>query len=333
MLPIRENFLETIHPNGNPDRLVNGYEFMGLAVPDPLLAVTQHGLKRGEEGKDGFGVTWSWAENQPAAAPLPHNDVIVIKDVTAWEDTLTLPDLENLDWTAAKAAADALRGKDLFVSAFFPSGLFERLHFLLGFEGALISLMAEPEATKALIEKLGAHRMRYAELLVENLNPEMVFLHDDWGMKHNLFVSPEVWRDMIKPHYEELYRYLASKNLIIVHHADSFLEPIVGDMADMGVAVWQGVLPENDIVRLQKELAGRMTLMGGLDAAAIDMPTSTEAQIPAETRRACEAYSPGGHFIPCFTYGGPKDMIFKGGEAVIADEVNCYNKEIYGVSC
>ena len=54
--------------------------------------------------------------------------------------------------------------------------------------------------------------------------------------------------------------------VLVMHHADSFLEPIVEDMAEIGVDVWQGVLPENDILKLQKQLDGRMTLMGGIDA-------------------------------------------------------------------
>jgi hypothetical protein len=137
---------------------------------------------------------------------------------------------------------------------------------------------------------------------------------------------------MIRPHYEELYGYLRSKDIIVIHHADSFLEPIVSDMVDLGVAVWQGTLPENDIVRLQKELGGRMTLMGGLDAGIVDTPTTTEEAIRRETRRACETYAPGGHFIPSFTYGGPSDMIFRDGEKYITDEVNQYNKEVYGVA-
>jgi hypothetical protein len=329
MLTVRENFLETIQADGKPDRLVNGYEFMELIVPDPVMLASSHNLKRGSRGLDGFGITWEWTADQPAAAPLPDASTFVIKDVTRWEETFVPPDLENLDWNDTIARAEAAAGSDKFVTGFFPSGLFERLHFLMGFENALVNLMIEPEATKALIAALGKYRMRYTELIVEKIKPEMFFVHDDWGMKHSLFTSPEVWRDMIKPHYKELYDYLQSKDILIVHHADSFLEPIVEDMVELGVAVWQGVLPENDIVKLQKELGGRMTLMGGLDAGIVDTPTATEEAIRRETRRACETYGPGGHFIPSFTYGGPNDMIFKAGAAIIKDEVDRYNQEVY----
>ena len=51
------------------------------------------------------------------------------------------------------------------------------------------------------------------------------------------------------------------------NHADSYLAPIVEDMAEIGIQVWQGVLPENDIPALQQKLHGRLVLMGGMGAA------------------------------------------------------------------
>ena len=127
-----------------------------------------------------------------------------------------------------------------------------------------------------------------------------MFSHDDWGSKNSLFMSPETWREFIKPQYIKTYRYMKDHGVIVIHHADSFLEPIVEDMVDLGIDVWQGVLPQNDIPALQKQLDGRMTLMGGIDAR-IDRQDSTEEEIRKETRRACETYGPGGGFIPALT--------------------------------
>jgi hypothetical protein len=325
MLSIKENFLETIARDGKPDRLVNCYEFMELIVPDPALLAINCQPKVGESVLDPWGVTWHWPEGQPASAPLPDSSLYVIKDVTRWEESLKLPEIEDLEWAETAARADALRGGDKFVTAFFVSGLFERLHFLMGFEDALVNLMIEAEATKALIDRIGAFRLRHAELIVENMRPEMVLIHDDWGMKHGLFMPPDVWRGMIRPHYEELYAYFKSEGVIVVHHADSFLEPIVSDMADIGVDVWQGALPENDLVRLQKELDGRMTLMGGIDVSIVDREDATEDVIRAETRRACETYGPGGHFIPSYTTGAPGHLIYPKGLSIIEDEIRTYN--------
>ena len=149
--------------------------------------------------------------------------------------------------------------------------------------------------------------------------------HDDWGSKNQLFVSPETWREFIKPQYAKTYGYMKEKGVIIIHHGDSFMEPVVEDMVELGVDVWQGVLPQNDIPKLQKQLAGRMTLMGGIDASIVDRADSIEEEIRREVRRACEEYAPGGHFIPCITYGGP-GCLFPHVDPIIDDEIDRYNR-------
>ena len=100
-------------------------------------------------------------------------------------------------------------------------------------------------------------------------------------------------------------------------------------MVDLHIDIWQGVLPQNDIPKLQEQLHGRMTLSGGIDAAIVDRPDSTEEEIRAETRRACLEYYPGGCFIPCLTYGGP-GAIHPGVDDIINDEIARVSEEIFG---
>ena len=73
------------------------------------------------------------------------------------------------------------------------------------------------------------------KLLVDNLKPDIILSHDDWGSKNTLFMSPETWREMIKPQYAKIYGYAVDHGVMVMHHADSFMEPIVEDMvADLG---------------------------------------------------------------------------------------------------
>jgi hypothetical protein len=110
-----------------------------------------------------------------------------------------------------------------------------------------------------------------------------------------------------------------------MHHSDSFCEPIIEDMIDINIDIWQGALPENDIVKLQKIADGRINMMGGCDMSKIDLPESTEAAIRAETRRAIETYTPQGNFIVSATYGGPGDIIYPHVGPVMTDEINKFN--------
>jgi uroporphyrinogen-III decarboxylase len=130
------------------------------------------------------------------------------------------------------------------------------------------------------------------------------------------------WLSPTKSSSSELcrvYKYLKEHGVIIMHHADSFMEQIIEDMVELGIDIWQGVLPRNDIKRLQTQLAGRMTLMGGIDSAIVDRPDSTEEEIRDHVREVCETFAPAGHFIPCITYGVP-GTIYPQADRVINDK-------------
>jgi hypothetical protein len=331
MLTAKENFLETIRPDGKPDRLVNCYEVMELVFL-PTLMAEHHSCAPGGMAKDAYGVTWKWAEGQPAAAPWHTEDNLVIDDITLWKEQLVFPEPWDADWSMAEQQRDKTRADGQIDAAFFPTGVFERLHMLLGFEGALVAMMEEPEAFGELIDAIAAHRMRHAEIMVEKLQPEAVFFHDDWGMKTSLFMQPELWRQFMKPHYAELTKYYRDRGILVIHHADSFLEPIVPDMAEIGIACWQGALPQNDIGKLQQQLGGRMAIMGGIDMAIADTATVEESVVRAITREQCERFGPAGGFIPCYTVGGPHGMIHGDKEPIIMDEIDLYNEEVYGHS-
>ena len=78
--------------------------------------------------------------------------------------------------------------------AFMPTGVFERLHFLMGFEDMLMNFLLEPEDMMDLCNAIGEYRYQYMKLIVDNIKPDIMLSHDDWGSKQSLFVSPDTWR-------------------------------------------------------------------------------------------------------------------------------------------
>jgi hypothetical protein len=336
MLNKRQNFLETLKKNGRPDRLVKQFEGTAFLPGDPVNYYV-----RGERvpgmapKKDRWGTTIMWPEGVPAAMPHVTEELKVIKDVAAWRDVVKLPDLianctEPALWEPYLERASQIDREENLLMMFAPTGIFERLHFLMGFEDMFVNFLTEPEAMADLCAAVGEHWYTAFKLMVENVRPDVILSHDDWGSKQNLFIRPELWRGMIKKNYEKPYGYLHECGVVIMHHADSFLEPVVEDMIDLKIDIWQGVLPQNDIPKLLKQIGGRMTLMGGIDAAVVDRPDSTEAEVRAETRRVLESYCAGGHFIPCITYGGP-GTIYPHADEFINDEIDRYNKEVFGI--
>lgn len=332
MLSIKQNLLETLKPDGKPDRLVNDYEFVVPVMVDPVQRFTRGNRKKGYTTKDQWGTTYLWPETQMFA--FPSEDDLVCPDVTEWKKTVRVPDLvANCSapelWADAKAAAAAVNRDEKLVLSFMGTGIWEQAHNLMGISNLCMALYEEPEDTMELLEAIGEYRFQYTKLLVDNLHPDIIISHDDWGSKYSMFISPAMWREFIKPHYVKMYKYMKDNGVLIMHHADSWCESIVEDMVDLGIDIWQGVLNTNDIPAIQKKLNGRMTIMGGIDSV-IDRPDSTEEEIRAEVRKVCEQFGPGGHFIPSITYGLPGSL-YPHVTPIVMDEIAKYNKEVYGI--
>ena len=326
----KEIFFELMKPDGAPERQLVQYEALNLWLKDPVNSFLKNGRVPGSIGKDRWGVTVSWPADHPGQLPITTDDVKVLKDITHWRDYVKAPDVESNcrdGWEECTAAARAATGEDRLLCAFSGTGLFEECHFLMGFADTLTNLYEHPQEMHELIDYICEYKLTVMRLYCENLHPDAVFFHDDWGAKNQLFMSPEMWREFFKEPYRRIYGYIRSQGIIAIHHADSYLSPIVEDMVEIGIQCWQGVLPENNIPELQQRLKGRMILMGGI-GAAIDTPDSSEAEVREYVGRALNKYCPGGHFIPSITYG-LAGTIFPHVDPIINDEIRKYNAMVH----
>ena len=327
----REIFLEMLKPGGKPERILDQYEALAMMTGDPINAYLRGNRVRGTTSVDRWGTTILFPADAPGPMPDTRDELKVLKDITRWRDYVRAPDLEancQTGWEAVCGQAAAIRAKgEQLVTGFMGTGIFEQCHFLMGFEDTLSNLYEHPDEMHELIEYITEYRLRYVKLLIDNLQPDVIFSHDDWGTKSALFMKPEMWREFYKEPYRRFYGYIRSRGVIAIHHGDAYLADIVEDMAEIGIQCWQGVLPENDIPALQERLRGRMILMGGI-GAAIDRADASEQEIRAYVRAALEANTPGGHYIPSITYGLP-GAVYPQVDPAIDAEIAAWNSEVH----
>lgn len=332
MLTPRQNFLEYLKPDGKPAYLNNSFTMFKFLTGDPCSKFIRGNRIRGTDSYDPWGTFIHFGVDEPAAIPIVTQENQVIPDLAQWDQYLKVPDLEANcadGWEAVRAQKDAI-DQDRFLSAVIvPTGIFERLHMLMTFEDTLMGFLLEPEAMHGLIDAITEYKLTYLRLIVENVHPDAIISHDDWGTQKSLFFSKEVWERFFREPYRKLYGYLHDNGVIVIHHSDSFLEPIAQECKEIGIDVWQGVIPSNDIVRLGSELKGSLGLMGGIDSI-IDRKDASREAIRAEVRRACDAYGHVPGFWPGMTYGGP-GALFPGVYDAVAAEISQYNLDHFGV--
>lgn len=328
----RENFTRVIK-TGKPTYVAPMWDFSATGnffstyFVDPYSLADIAVFEPGASGYDSWGVKRVWDVGAPAPHPSPYDDDIVVRDLNCWEDFVQPPKVEGGDWSEVEEKVNAVdRQRHLVVSAIFP-GIFEWARELLGFENCLKAFYKNPIRLTDLMTCICDVKLEIVEQVINRLKPDMIHSHDDWGSQQALLIRPSMWREMIKPHYERLYGYVKSKGVLISHHADCFCKPIVEDMVDLGIDVWQGPVPENNIPEVQMILGGRMTLMGGINATVVDKPGISEEEIRAEVRRCLKECCPGGYFIACVTSEAALDPA---AQEIIDDELRKTDVSIYG---
>ena len=231
-------------------------------------------------------------------------------------------------WDQAIADANAVDRDNKYVGAFIAPGLFEMTHYLMGMENALMSFYEEPEAMHELINYLTEYELDYAKALVENLHPDAILHHDDWGSQISTFLSPAMFEEFFLESYKKIYGFYKANGVeLIVHHSDSYAATLVPYMIEMGIDIWQGVMTTNDIPKMIKEYGGKITFMGGVHSGVIDHPEWTKEQIDAEFARAC--HESGKHyFIPGACQGLPVSS-FPGVYEACDEAIEKMSKEMF----
>lgn len=316
----RQN-MEAILEGKQPDYYGNFFDAVKI-VSDPIRMADVCPAD-GKEHKDSWGTVCVRFPDAPGKHPHITPDNAVITDIEHWREQLVVPPVEGLDWSQAKAEADSVDRNAGYVMFWSAQGLFERSHFLMGMEEAFIDYLEYPEEMSEMLRAIADFKIAAIKEAYQQIHPDIVYFHDDWGSKQNLFLPPDVWREIIKPLHAEIVKTTHDLGMMFIHHADCICEPLVEDMIEMGIDAWQGVIPQNDIVGIQKRTGNKMAMIGGIDSAAIDTEGATEEEIRGEVRRCIDEYCPQGRFFPALT----SHLFHKRNSEIALDELKTYGRE------
>ena len=134
------------------------------------------------------------------------------------------------------------------------------------------------------------------------------------GMGHDLAASRQ----------QEIADAIHECGMIYMHHADCICQPLVEDMVEIGVDIWQGVIPQNDIVEIQRITHNQLAMVGGIDGPKLDVEDITEEEIRAHVRHAIDTYCAAGRFFPSI----PNGVCFREwNDRIVKDELKKYGRE------
>ena len=110
MMTPKENFLELLKPNGQPDRQLCQYEALHMCLNDPINTYLRGNRKRGTVSKDRWGTTISFPADAPGPMPVTTDGLAVCPDITRWRETVHAPDIAGGLGGVPRRGTGGLRG-------------------------------------------------------------------------------------------------------------------------------------------------------------------------------------------------------------------------------
>jgi uroporphyrinogen decarboxylase len=114
-------------------------------------------------------------------------------------------------------------------------------------------------------------------------------------------MSPRMWRHYFKERYRQIYSGLkeANPDIVIAHHCDGAVAPILNDWIEAGLEVFNPVqpnVPGHEPEALKRQFGDRLAFWGGVDQQDL-LPNGTTAQIKAEVSHLIETLGAGGGYL------------------------------------
>ncbi len=172
---------------------------------------------------------------------------------------------------------------------------------LRGPEQFMMDLVLNPEIAHLIIERTLESRLKVYDMFLQAVGPyvQMVEYGDDLGGQANLLISPQTYRDFIKPAQVELNALIKDRapQARIFMHTDGAMYDLIPDLIEAGVEILNPVQPsargmESD--RLKANFGDQLIFHGGVDQKPQE---GTEEDIRAEVRRRIDAFAPGGGYV------------------------------------
>jgi len=238
---------------------------------------------------DSFGVIW---EDAPGPGAW-HSVEVPLKE----------PTLEGYEFPALLAEDELARMREAFNGPhdrYRTVGLgmlfFERAWALRGMEDILVDFRLHPEFAHELFEALMRMHLELVDRLAE-LPIDAIRFGDDFGAQQGLIMGTPIWREFLKPRLAQMYGRAHEHGFDVWIHSCGDNSPIIGELIEIGVDVFNPFQPEAQDVYVMKRAWGEsITFEGGIGTQEL-LPRATPEEIRAEVRRLCSEVGRGGGFI------------------------------------
>jgi len=241
-----------------------------------------------------------------------------IHDQPLGQEDLSLEQIEDFPWPEPDQPAmfTGLReqAKNWFTTTDYvigadgiKVGIMQTAAQIRGYDKLFLDFSIEPARAHALLSKISetinAMYGNYMEEVGEYV--QVVTITDDQGTQDSLMISPQMFREFIKPHLASLIKTIKEKaDVQVLMHCDGAILRILPDLIEIGVDIINPIQTVvtgfEDTQSLKDEFGPQVCFHGGMDVQRV-LPNYSPAEIRREVARRIYDLGRGGGYIlaPC----------------------------------
>ena len=224
----------------------------------------------------------------------------------------TIEDLNNYPWPDphAPGRTDGLRKRvkylyentDYALATFDIGRLIEWCQWVRGFQQFMEDLVLNPDFVIKLMDKVLEIQKGFFEVLLDAVGDyiQVVTCGDDLGSQSGLLMSPQLYRDLIKPRHSKLFHFIKKRTQAkIFFHSDGAIYPLVPDLVEAGIDILNPVQPLAKGMsqrKVKEEFRDKLCFWGGVDTQKI-LPFGTREEVSFEVKRVIRTLGANGGLI------------------------------------
>ena len=292
--------------------------------------------KAGEHVFDRFGVEHEIVDPRIGAMPAP--GIVKVSDIRKWREEYPLstwPDLDSLDWLTMARTDTAVwdRENKYQKVSFGGSGsgsAFVWAATILGHTSAMMAMLTEEEAWHDLVNEFTLFQEKLISYVGQYYKPDSIMMCDDVAYNPGTFMSPDTYRECIKPYHKRMMDAIAKAGCTPEVHCCGKVDAIIDDFVEIGVRSWDPAQYFNDMEGIKERHGNKLIMHGGWDSnGPASNKGASEEEVRAAVRSSIDRGAPGGGYV--FTTSGMTLEYYVGKDHYgwIYDEAEKYGASFY----